>query len=288
MYKVYFVRPDRMLAFKCTAIMWLFRSSFPSGAGQDKPHSISAGIKPLSSAADVKFGEMAPNLLLHSKSQNAGAALRGQVKNIGWSMLIGLRADFSPVWLFPTCDCQAATRPSRIKKLVAVLDLCKTPPADLHLPGFCGISADRAESGLNSRYFAFSQNSTCGAIWGFFRLLLRSRLFLSSQNVLIIGCSTEATNAGLGHILENILKHDSRIVKCMWADVGRDLQNICTPTSLSWLSVCQHGLASVSTLFSPFQQVLPNLRELQENVGLRQRAVGLRDTQMGEGLCRIL
>ena len=41
-------------------------------------------------------------------------------------------------------------------------------PADLHLPGFCGISADRAESGLDSQNFAFSPNSICGAIWGIF------------------------------------------------------------------------------------------------------------------------
>ena len=66
--------------------------------GQDKPHSISAGIKPLSSAADAKFREMAPNLLLHSKSQNAGPALRGQIKR--WLV----DADRSESRLFSTLD----------------------------------------------------------------------------------------------------------------------------------------------------------------------------------------
>ena len=51
------------------------------------------------------------------------------------------------------------------------------------------------------------------------------------------------------------------------------------------LSVCQHGMASVSAEKSPFQQVLSNLAELQENLGLRQKPVGLRNMQMGEGLC---
>ena len=90
---------------QCNNVAFQILITFPSVAGQDKPHSISAGIKPLSSAADAKFKEMAPNLLLHSKkppkkSQNAGAAPQDQDrhKKVGWSMVIGLQPQiFLPV-----------------------------------------------------------------------------------------------------------------------------------------------------------------------------------------------
>ena len=119
--------------------MWLFRSSFPSGAGQDKPHSISAGIKPLSSAADVKFGEMAPNLLLHSKSQNAGAALRGQVKNIGWSMLIGLRVDFSPLLTFSNLWLPGSHSPVSDKEIGCSVGFMQSSPPRIYIcPDFVG------------------------------------------------------------------------------------------------------------------------------------------------------
>ena len=77
-----------------------------------------------------------------------------------------------------------------------VLDLCKTAPADLHWPGFCGISVDRTESGPDSQNIAFSENSRDGTIWGLFSgLSLRSSLLLSLLNV-PIGFSTEAEDAG--------------------------------------------------------------------------------------------
>ena len=75
----------------------------------------------------------------------------------------------------------------------------KLPPADLHLPGFCGISVDRTESGPDSQNIAFSENSRDGTIWVLFSgLSLRSSLLLSLLNV-PIGFSTEAEDAA-GHI----------------------------------------------------------------------------------------
>ena len=95
--------------------------------GQDKPHSISAGIKPLSSAADAKFKEMAPNLLLDSKKLPQKVEMQGlpfEARSVekGW-LVDGDRSvqTFSRRF-FQTIDCQAATRSLTekwIKKLAA-------------------------------------------------------------------------------------------------------------------------------------------------------------------------
>ena len=97
--------------------------------GQDKPHSISAGIKPLSSAADAKFKEMAPNLLLDSKKLPQKVKMQGlpfEARSVekGW-LVDGDRSvqTFSQRF-FQTIDCQAATRSLTekwrgIKKLAA-------------------------------------------------------------------------------------------------------------------------------------------------------------------------
>ena len=67
------------------------------------------------------------------------------------------------------------------------------------MPGFCGISVDRTESGPDSQRIAFSENSRDGTIWWLFSgLSLRSSLLLSLLNV-PIGFSTEAEDAA-GHI----------------------------------------------------------------------------------------
>ena len=62
---------------QCNNVAFQILITLPSAAGQDKPHSISAGIKPLSSAADAKFKEMAPNLLLHSKKPPKKVKMQG-------------------------------------------------------------------------------------------------------------------------------------------------------------------------------------------------------------------
>ena len=86
---------------QCNNVAFQILITFPSVAGQDKPHSISAGIKPLSSAADAKFKEMAPNLLLHSKKPPKKVKMQGLpletrtgIKKWGWSMVIGLQPRF--------------------------------------------------------------------------------------------------------------------------------------------------------------------------------------------------
>ena len=83
---------------QCNNVAFQILITLPSAAGQDKPHSISAGIKPLSSAADAKFKEMAPNLLLHSKKPPKKVKMQGlpldRHKKVGWSMVIGLQPQF--------------------------------------------------------------------------------------------------------------------------------------------------------------------------------------------------
>ena len=66
--------------------------------GQDKPHSISAGIKPLSSAADAKFREMAPNLLPHSKTQLQKVKVQGPGEKFIAQQAIKVSKDIHPIF----------------------------------------------------------------------------------------------------------------------------------------------------------------------------------------------
>ena len=120
------------------------------------------------------------------------------VKRVVPSMVIGLgpfffRLDFSGrvIARLPPAPCRKEWR--RIEEIGCSVGFMQNCPADLHLAGFCGISADCAESGLDSPNFAFSQNSSVAQFEHFLGLQLSPSVFsLPIKNVPIIGSSTNA------------------------------------------------------------------------------------------------
>ena len=132
------------------------------------------------------------------KSENAGT-----VHEKSWlvdgdrSGSLFFRLDFSGrvIARLPPAPCRKEWR--RIEEIGCSVGFMQNCPADLHLAGFCGISADCAESGLDSPNFAFSQNSSVAQFEHFWGLQLSPSVFsLPIKNVPIIGCSTNAENAG--------------------------------------------------------------------------------------------
>ena len=185
---------DCVLVSKCTKIMWLFRSSSPFPLNLAKTSHIPSQQESnhFLLLLMLNSGKWPQIFSYIQRNHPKKSKCRGSPSR-SWKTLAGrcwsdgdpifLHSDFSNLWL-PGSHSLVS-----LKEIGCSVGFMQNSPADLHLLGFCGISADRAESGLNSQYFAFSQNSTCGAIWGFFSLVIVIPSFppLVCQNVFIIG-----------------------------------------------------------------------------------------------------